>query len=196
MPIRIISLAQGFGLGADGLIEFFLGSQGKVVPGARARLLETFYRWSLRQTYSRCRTLPCISLRGNFSTLPTSLFLKESLSVAIANIGSLPDFVRQIEGMSGQKYRTLINHFVKSHLDARYLEIGSWQGSTAAAALYGNSVKALCIDNWSQFGGPKSTFLTNLDRVRSQSLLWISALWKVISDTSTTRHSDVSNFSF
>jgi len=149
--------------------NFFLGPMRKVVSIARARLLESFYRWSLRQTYSRCRELPCISLRGDFSTLPASLLLKDSLSIAIANIDNLPDFVRRIEGMSGQKYRTFINHFVKSHLDARYLEIGSWQGSTAAAALYGNSVKALCIDNWSQFGGPKSTFLTNLERVRSQS---------------------------
>jgi hypothetical protein len=71
--------------------------------------------------------------------------------------------------MSGQKYRTFINNFVGSHPDARYLEIGSWQGSTAAAALNGNSVKALCIDNWSQFGGPKSAFLANIERVRSQS---------------------------
>src|SRR4029079_19724167 len=113
--------------------NFFSGPMRKIVSAARARLRENFYRWSLRQTYSRCRELPCISLRGDFSTLPESLLLRNSLSVAIVNNDNLPDFVRQIEGMSGQKYRTFINRFVKSHLDARYLGIGSWQGSTAAA---------------------------------------------------------------
>ena len=93
--------------------NFFLGPMRKVVSIARARLLESFYRWSLRQTYSRCRELPDISLRGDFSTLPASLLLKDSLSVAIANIDNLPYFVRRIESMSGQKYGTFINHFVK-----------------------------------------------------------------------------------
>jgi hypothetical protein len=95
--------------------------------------------------------------------------LEQSLNRAVANIGGPPDFVRAIEGMSGQKYRTFINNFIGSHPDARYLEIGSWRGSTAAAALNGNSVKAICIDNWSQFGESKSAFLGNIERVRSQS---------------------------
>jgi hypothetical protein len=99
-----------------------------------------------------------------------SILLKQSLDRTIANIGGPPDFVRAIDGMSGQKYRTFINNFVGSHPDARYLEIGSWQGSTAAAALYGNSVKVLCIDNWSQFGGPKSAFFANIERVRSRAV--------------------------
>ncbi len=45
---------------------------------------------------------------------------------------------------------------------ARYLEIGSWKGSTVITALFGNTCKALCIDNWSDFGGPKYEFLQNL----------------------------------
>ena len=69
--------------------------------------------------------------------------------------------------MSGQTYRTLINQLVGQIKDARYLEIGSWRGSTATAAVYNNDVRALCIDNWSQFGGPKEDFLLNIDRVRS-----------------------------
>jgi hypothetical protein len=146
--------------------------EGRLVSGVLRRFdvpREHFYRWALRQAYRPCRTLPCISFRGNFSALPTSVLLKRSLDRAVANIGGPPDFVRAIDGMSGQKYRTFINNFIGSHSDARYLEIGSWQGSTAAAALNGNSVKALCIDNWSQFGGPKSAFLANIERVRSQS---------------------------
>jgi hypothetical protein len=143
--------------------------EGRLVSAAFGRLREPFYRLLLGQGYFRGRTLPCILARGDFSTLPTSVLLKQSFDQAVANIGGPPDFVRAIEGMSGQRYRTFINNLVRSFPDARYLEIGSWQGSTAAAALYGNSVKAVCIDNWSQVEGPKSAFLANMERVRSQS---------------------------
>jgi hypothetical protein len=71
--------------------------------------------------------------------------------------------------MSGTKYRTFINNFVRSYPNAKYLEIGSWQGSTAASALCGNAVKALCIDNWSEFGGPRSAFVANIEKVLSLS---------------------------
>ena len=141
----------------------------RLVTATFARLREVFYRVLLRQAHFRRRSVPNISVSGDFSTLPASVLLKQSLDRAVANIGGPPDFVRAIDGMSGQKYRTFINNLVRSHPDARYLEIGSWQGSTAAAALCGNSVKALCIDNWSQFGGPKPAFLSTIERVRSQS---------------------------
>ena len=147
--------------------------EGRLVSGVCRRFRdvrrEHFYRWTLGQAYRPCRTLPCISYRGNFSVLPSSVLLKRSLDRAGTNIGGPPDFVRAIEGMSGQKYRTFINNFVGSHPDARYLEVGSWQGSTAAAALYGNALKALCIDNWSQFNGPKSAFFANIEYILSQS---------------------------
>lgn len=143
--------------------------KGRRVTEARGRLREAFYRWVLGQPYFHCRALPCTSIWGDFSALSTSALLKQSFDRAVANISGLPDFVLGMDGMSGQKYRTFINNFVGSHPDARYLEIGSWQGSTAAAALHGNSVKALCIDNWSQFGGPKSAFHANIARVQSQS---------------------------
>lgn len=63
----------------------------------------------------------------------------------------LPDHIRYMDGMSGKKYRYLINNLVGSLEDARYLEIGSWKGSTASAAIYGNTCRAYCIDNWSEF---------------------------------------------
>jgi len=144
-------------------------SEGRLVAAAKIRLRELFYRWSLRQYYFHCRVLPCISFRGDFAAFLPGFLLKQALDQAIDNIGGPSDFVRSMDGMSGQKYRTFINNFVGAFPDVRYLEIGSWQGSTAAAALYGNSVKAICIDNWSQFGGPKSIFLANMDYVRSKS---------------------------
>ena len=74
---------------------------------------------------------------------------------------ALPNAVREIEGMSGQRYRDLINALIESLAEPRYLEVGSWAGSTAAAALHANRVTAVCIDNWSQFGGPREQFFDN-----------------------------------
>jgi hypothetical protein len=72
--------------------------------------------------------------------------------------------------MSGQKYRTFINNLVGAHPDPRYLEIGSWLGSTATAALCGNAAAALCIDNWSEFGGPRDRFFANIAVIRSPAI--------------------------
>ncbi|MCO6416758.1 class I SAM-dependent methyltransferase [Siccirubricoccus sp. KC 17139] len=67
-----------------------------------------------------------------------------------------------IEGMSGGRYRHFINHLVRALPQPRYLEVGSWMGSTLCAAIHGNAVQALAIDDWSQFGGPKEAFLANV----------------------------------
>jgi hypothetical protein len=152
--------------------------EGRLISGLLRRfrelndtfIREHFYRLALGQPNQKCHTLPCISVHGDFSTIPESVLIKQSLDRALANIGGPPDFVRAIDGMSGQKYRTFINNLVGLTPDARYLEVGSWGGSTATAALYGNSVKALCIDNWSQYGGPKATFFANIERVRSSAV--------------------------
>ncbi len=90
--------------------------EGRLVSAVLRRFV------ALGQAYRPCQTLPCISFRGNFSALPASVLLKQSLDRAVANIGGPPDFVRAIDGLSGQKYRTFINNFVGSHPDARYLE--------------------------------------------------------------------------
>ena len=138
-----------------------------VLRRADAFTREPFYRLKLGQLDRSQHITPEISIHGDFSAFPESLSVRQSLDRAIDNIGGPPDYIRQIEGMSGQKYRTFINTLVGLTKDARYLEVGSWRGSTAASALYGNQVKALCIDNWSQFGGPKHAFLNNMERVKS-----------------------------
>lgn len=78
---------------------------------------------------------------------------------SIAMNFKLPDAIRYMDGMSGKKYRYFINNLMGSIDNARYLEVGSWKGSTAASAVFGNKCKALCIDNWSDFlwGAPKES---------------------------------------
>lgn len=82
----------------------------------------------------------------------------------------LPDPIRYMEGMSGKKYRYFINNLVESMPDARYLEIGSWAGSTACSAIYGNKCKITCVDNWSEFGGPKNEFFFHMNHCISQDI--------------------------
>jgi hypothetical protein len=90
---------------------------------------------------------------------PLAAKMQEAWFAAIAMDFKIPDSIRYMDGMSGKKYRYLINNLVGLMEDARYLEVGSWKGSTAASAIYGNKCKALCIDNWSDFlwGAPKES---------------------------------------
>ena len=42
--------------------------------------------------------------------------------------------------------------------NVRYLEIGTWYGSSSISAIYKNNINATFIDNWSQFGGDSNIF--------------------------------------
>lgn len=72
--------------------------------------------------------------------------------------------IYEIEGMSGRRYRQFINLLLRGIDNPAYLEVGVWRGSTLCSAIYQNErVRAVAIDNWSQFGGPKEDFQKNLD---------------------------------
>lgn len=98
--------------------------------------------------------------------------LEEALEVATQPSLPLAPAVREVEGMSGLRYRLLVNALVARMPGARYLEVGSWRGSTAAAALHGNAAHGLCIDNWSLFGGPKEEFLRTMEVVAGPPASW------------------------
>ena len=147
--------------------------EGRVLSGLWRRLgpLREFkLRVALRQSQGVRQIIPLIQFHGDSSASPEGIALKESFDKAQQGACRLPDEIRGIEGMSGQKYRTLINSLVRTYADPRYLEIGSWSGSTATAALHGNTAQALCIDNWSQFGGPRSEFFSNMGKVLSEDI--------------------------
>jgi hypothetical protein len=93
--------------------------------------------------------------------------IKSALALAIQGSSQLDPRILAISGMSGRRYRMFINNLISSLPDARYLEVGSWAGSTLCSAINGNSVRAAAIDNWSQFGGPKDQFLANLQEYRT-----------------------------
>lgn len=77
-----------------------------------------------------------------------------SILMAEKRQSALTDFHFAVEGMSSVKGRHLLNNlgsFRVLNRRARYLEIGSWKGSTLCAATFSNDIEALAIDDFSQF---------------------------------------------
>jgi hypothetical protein len=95
--------------------------------------------------------------------------VRRALNRAVEGESRIDPEVLGIGGFSGRKYRMFINNLIASLPDARYLEVGSWAGSTLCAAISGNAVEALAIDNWSQFEGPAATFLQHLARFKGKA---------------------------
>jgi len=73
-----------------------------------------------------------------------------------------------MDGMSGTKTRHFYNNLLNAE-DSRYLEIGTWKGSSVCSAMFGNKARVVCIDNWSEFGGPKTEFLANLEKFKGEN---------------------------
>ena len=84
------------------------------------------------------------------------------------NISKITDELLNIEGFSGSKTRHFYNNLLNMQ-DARYLEIGTWKGSSVCSAMYGNKANIVCIDNWAEFGGPKEEFLFNFNKFRGEN---------------------------
>jgi hypothetical protein len=76
--------------------------------------------------------------------------------------------ILEMDGMSGKKTRHFYNNICSMN-DARYLEIGVFKGSSICAAMCNNNMTCLAIDNWSEFGGPKSEFLTNFNKFKGNN---------------------------
>jgi hypothetical protein len=94
--------------------------------------------------------------------------VENSLSNTDRLISRITEEILGIHGMSGKKTRHFYNN-ICSMDDARYLEIGTWKGSSLCAAMCNNSMTCIAIDNWSQFGGPKSEFLMNFGRFKGNN---------------------------
>lgn len=99
--------------------------------------------------------------------------LEKAYNNAENNISKINDDIISMEGMTGTKTRHFYNNLL-NYSDARYLEIGTWKGSSASSAMIGNKAKALFIDNWDQFNGPpwgdiKNIFLSNFEKFKGDN---------------------------
>jgi len=94
--------------------------------------------------------------------------IETSFQNAENNISKITNDIIKMEGMSGTKTRHFYNNLLNTE-DARYLEIGTWKGSSVCSAMCGNKAKVVCIDNWSEFGGPKAEFLVNFEKFKGEN---------------------------
>ena len=76
--------------------------------------------------------------------------------------------ILELDGMSGKKTRHFYNNLLNLE-DSRYLEIGTWKGSSVCSAMFKNKSQVVCIDNWSEFGGPKEEFLNNFNKFKGDN---------------------------
>ena len=91
--------------------------------------------------------------------------VKKCLDMANNNTSKLShDILYNLQGMTGHKTRHFYNNLCSLD-DARYLEIGTWKGSSAISALYMNMhCKATLIDNWSEFDGTSDELIANIKK--------------------------------
>ena len=94
--------------------------------------------------------------------------LETAFQNAENNISKITNDIINMEGMTGTKTRHFYNNLLNTE-NARYLEIGTWKGSSVCSAMCGNKAKVICIDNWSEFGGPKSEFLVNFKKFKGKN---------------------------
>ena len=98
--------------------------------------------------------------------------LKQHVRNAFENaekgISKINSGILSMDGMTGKKTRHFYNNLLNKE-DARYLEIGTWKGSSVCSAMCGNKATVVCIDNWSQFGGPKNEFLANFNTYKGEN---------------------------
>ena len=125
-----------------------------------------------------------ILFNGSFDEDKHSKDIKSAFDMSLAIDTKIPNWIKFMPGMTGKKYRYFINNLLSLLDNPRYLEIGSWSGSSACAAMYGNKLKTTCIDNWSQFENtenipyqqslgvknPKKEFETNTSKVLSDDI--------------------------
>jgi hypothetical protein len=63
---------------------------------------------------------------------------------------NLNDSILNMEGMTGRITRHFYNNLL-NRPNIRYLEIGTWLGSSLCSAMYKNQCDIVCIDNFSEF---------------------------------------------
>jgi hypothetical protein len=116
--------------------------------------------------------------------------VKSCLDSVKSGVRKLPNEIHEYPGYSGQYTREFYNA-ICSFENCSYLEIGTWYGSSSISALYGNTVNATFIDNWSEFNGNKNILIDALEKYKGKSnyTLIESDCWKV--DTSSLPLYDV-----
>jgi hypothetical protein len=96
------------------------------------------------------------------------------------NESNINDDILNYHGMSGYKTRHFYNN-ICSLPNCRYLEIGTYHGSSSISAIYKNQIEALFIDNWSLFNGNKEIFYDAVKKYNTGSSYRVidNDCWKI-----------------
>lgn len=94
--------------------------------------------------------------------------INKCLDDAMNEKSELPEYALNLWGMSGLMYRRFINNYARSINNPRYLEFGSYTGSTLCAVVGGVSkIKALAVDNFSLGGSSQEVCQYNVNAVKT-----------------------------
>ena len=108
-----------------------------------------------------------IKYKVNYEGLYNNL-IDDSIKKAYSLNSKIPYWIKNLTGLSGRKFRYFINNLIESFPNPKYLEIGSWIGSTSCSASYKNKLKISCVDNWSEtfenIKEPRDLFLLNINK--------------------------------
>jgi hypothetical protein len=103
--------------------------------------------------------------------------ISNSIDNACYNVSKINTDILNIDGMSGDKTRHLLNNICNLS-DIHYLEVGSWKGSSFVSAMYKNNIFGTAIDNWEEFGGPSIEFNSNISNFLQKQINNINLLEK------------------
>ena len=92
--------------------------------------------------------------------------VRDAFQDAMAMRGRLRDDAYAVDGFSGRKFRLFLNNLMSEVPDPRYMEIGLYHGASFCPALFKNKLRAVGIDNWTEYGGKRELFTRNLDAFR------------------------------
>jgi len=106
--------------------------------------------------------------------------VKYSIENANNACSKVNEHILNYSGFSGFKTRHLYNN-ICSMDHCRYLEIGTWHGSSSISAMYGNKLDGVFIDNYSLFDGNRDIFLKAVEKYKGECkyVLLDEDCWKV-----------------
>jgi hypothetical protein len=115
--------------------------------------------------YNFYKKIPILDTYKRYKSLVETAFLN-----ADNYISNISNDIINIHGMSGTKIRHFLNNLLTME-DARYLEIGTWKGSSVCSAMYNNNATIVCIDNWSEFCDhtTRNEFLVNFEKFKGKN---------------------------
>jgi hypothetical protein len=94
--------------------------------------------------------------------------LEKCFDLAYAKQSNVDSGILEIDGATGEMTRHFYNNLLTMK-GARYLEVGTYKGSSVCAAMCNNTAKVVCVDNWSEFDGPKEEFLANYKKYKGKN---------------------------